>query len=391
MKKLCLTISILLLLIPTISAAASLTGIGNIVCVTDLPYGAKGDGITNDTMAIRSAIDSLAETGGVVYFPRGIYLITPNHLIITKKGIVLQGENQSFPTRGDAFGTTIKSASGTGDMIVFEGSGVSPAESLMNCQINDMLIHGSDQKVQGLTLRWCAGFRLNNVAVFAALKHGVYIEQLWDSSFTNLEVLWCGSQPDKKAGVYICNGSGDNSNNLRFFAPHFENNYGNDVWIDASGKVTDNHSILFDGGKCEKNQLKGNYSTKAFHFTGFNGYTGHLNINITIRNMCISQYMNPGDIGIHWTGGGYMSVQGCFFVNNKSGGTGIKIEGPSLGNYTHRISDNVFTSAGQEILIADTFPRKYVWISGNRRSGWNITDNRIDINGTLTMDWANIQ
>ena len=172
-----------------------------------------------------------------------------------------------------------------------------------------------------------------------------------------------------------------------FYAPHFEDNYGNDVWIDANGKVNDNYSILFDGGKCEKKQGTGNFSTKAFYLTGFNGYTGHLNLNITIRNMGIFEYMNPGDIGIHSTGGGYMSVQGCYFVNNKLGGTGIKIEGPSLGNYTHRISDNVFTSVGQEILIANTFPRNYVWTSGNRRSGWNITENRIDINGTLTMDW----
>lgn len=39
-----------------------------------LDFGAKGDGKTNDTLAIQSAIDKAGEVEGVVYFPSGKYL-----------------------------------------------------------------------------------------------------------------------------------------------------------------------------------------------------------------------------------------------------------------------------------------------------------------------------
>src|SRR5690242_8833062 len=37
-------------------------------------YGAKGDGVTNDTTAITNAITDLNVSGGVLYFPQGQYL-----------------------------------------------------------------------------------------------------------------------------------------------------------------------------------------------------------------------------------------------------------------------------------------------------------------------------
>ena len=37
---------------------------------------AKGDGITDDTMAIQNCSKLLSSTGGVLYFPTGIYLIS---------------------------------------------------------------------------------------------------------------------------------------------------------------------------------------------------------------------------------------------------------------------------------------------------------------------------
>jgi len=39
-------------------------------------FGAKGDGVTNDNAAINAAVASLATTGGVLFFPKGVYIAT---------------------------------------------------------------------------------------------------------------------------------------------------------------------------------------------------------------------------------------------------------------------------------------------------------------------------
>lgn len=41
------------------------------ITVTDAPYNAKGDGVTDDTAAIQAAINALPASGGIVYFPAG--------------------------------------------------------------------------------------------------------------------------------------------------------------------------------------------------------------------------------------------------------------------------------------------------------------------------------
>ena len=47
---------------------------GRIVSVKDAPYSATGDGVTDDTDAINSAIEICYPGGGTVFFPRGVYL-----------------------------------------------------------------------------------------------------------------------------------------------------------------------------------------------------------------------------------------------------------------------------------------------------------------------------
>ena len=52
--------------------------LGNVISLgfaNVIDFGAKADGITNDASAIQNAINSKAETGGIIYFPKGTYLI----------------------------------------------------------------------------------------------------------------------------------------------------------------------------------------------------------------------------------------------------------------------------------------------------------------------------
>lgn len=62
---------------------------GDITNVKD--FGAVGNGVADDTLAIQAAIDSKAVLGGEVFLPAGSYLITAP-LILSKDGVSLIGE-----------------------------------------------------------------------------------------------------------------------------------------------------------------------------------------------------------------------------------------------------------------------------------------------------------
>jgi len=70
--------------------ALRLFGLQGYVGVPVKMFGAKGDGVTDDTTAIQSAINSLANTGGTIYFGTGTYIISGT-LNITTAGIRLVG------------------------------------------------------------------------------------------------------------------------------------------------------------------------------------------------------------------------------------------------------------------------------------------------------------
>ena len=71
---------------------------GAVVNVKD--FGATGDGTTNDTVAIQAAIDSLAATGGTVFFPTGTYRIARNIGTNDRWGVKVTNSNISLVGTG---------------------------------------------------------------------------------------------------------------------------------------------------------------------------------------------------------------------------------------------------------------------------------------------------
>ena len=65
-----------------------------IIDITAAPYSAAGDGITDNTTIIQSALDFLqAIGGGSLYFPRGVYVVSAS-LDIYGSGITLYGDHR---------------------------------------------------------------------------------------------------------------------------------------------------------------------------------------------------------------------------------------------------------------------------------------------------------
>jgi hypothetical protein len=115
--------------------------------VTHPDFGAKGDGVTDDTLAIQSAFDSVAATGGVrtIYFPSGVYLIT-GVININKNNITVRGEGES---------SKIMVKSATGDLQVGGyGAIFLLATGLSNVTIRDLHFDGNADN--NTTSTYCA-------------------------------------------------------------------------------------------------------------------------------------------------------------------------------------------------------------------------------------------
>lgn len=73
--------------------AASATTSTGLDWLNVMDYGATGNGTTDDTSAINSALTAAAKAGGVVYFPAGTYLISS--ALVGASGVRLTGDHRS--------------------------------------------------------------------------------------------------------------------------------------------------------------------------------------------------------------------------------------------------------------------------------------------------------
>lgn len=98
---------------------------GGSVFVNVKDFGAKGDGSTIDTAAIQSAIDSVRQLGGTVFFPSGIYLVNASILFYSYQ--TLWFEQDAVLKQGAAInnllmtycGSTVTEYGGTHDCIIY--------------------------------------------------------------------------------------------------------------------------------------------------------------------------------------------------------------------------------------------------------------------------------
>lgn len=58
-------------------------------------FGAKGNGVTDDTAAIQRALNQAAQTGETVYFPSGVYLINPAATLRVGGNTTIRGDGRS--------------------------------------------------------------------------------------------------------------------------------------------------------------------------------------------------------------------------------------------------------------------------------------------------------
>lgn len=148
-------------------------------------YGAKGDGSTDDTTAIQTAITAVGALHGTLFFPEGTYVISAALDLGWNQcqGLKLQGAGAGG-YRSGTVGSIIKQTSTTAHGIV--------CHDTVGFSMSDMVLRGPGSgSGDGIHFTWAANtnivnIRLDNVIVGYFGGHGISTQTMITSSLRNV-------------------------------------------------------------------------------------------------------------------------------------------------------------------------------------------------------------
>ncbi len=168
-------------------------------------YGAQGDGVTNDTFAIQSAIDQIAGTGGTVTIPKGVYMINANTHILLKSNMTFFMDN----------GAILKAMPNDR-----EKNGILKIENAENINIIGGQLQGERNQHQGTTGEWGMGLEIyasKNIAI-----EGVTATDNWGDGFyvgnraTQIQFCSVTADNNRRQGLSVTSADGITINNSVF-------------------------------------------------------------------------------------------------------------------------------------------------------------------------------
>lgn len=174
----------------SLAAPAYYSGINSRPWVDVKRYGAKGDGVTDDTAAILAAIAALDATyGGVVFFPKGKFIHSA--ALPVTKNITLKGSGKH---------STILSSAHAGDGI----TSTWPINS-----VTPVWIHVEDLSIENSNGANTGGGFVDVGGTYLTLKNvrtsGFKYGFIFDQSEL-VDVLWCDFELPLTGGVWLVNG-----------------------------------------------------------------------------------------------------------------------------------------------------------------------------------------
>lgn len=217
-------------------------------------YGARGDGVTDDTAAIQATID--AAQSGLITFPSGIFMTTG--VKVRYKGAAIRGDGR--------FGTRIKRLSGTEPLIDMSGSGTGIGH-LRYATICNIQIDGGN--LPGVLLRsyYADSMVYREVAFISCDGLSLDFVEVWDSRFENCIWEHCGSD-DEPATLFRNTAtsvpgafgySTDNTNQIHFVGCRWEAFRNGAVRLDGSANDSVDllNGVFFISCKMESSVIAG--------------------------------------------------------------------------------------------------------------------------------------
>lgn len=180
-------------------------------------FGAKGDGVTDDTLAIQAAIDK-AENGGIIEIPRGTYKV--RGLKVKRNGVTITGEAR--------FGTRLSRIAGSIEPLIDLSGTASLDGHLKFCSVTNIMLSGDYQKGTLIRAYFADNFTFRDVSFRYSDGMSTDFVEVWDTRFYNCTWESCGS--NEEPAMLFSNsmspgqfGYGeDNSNQIHFLGCRWE-------------------------------------------------------------------------------------------------------------------------------------------------------------------------
>ena len=239
-------------------------------------FGAKGDGVTNDTSAIQAALNAMPTSNGLLYFPPGTYIVNP--LTLTGK--------YNFTLRGDGRETSILKLNTTGTLLTISGSNFATIKD-MSFQLN--ALPQTIANTTGVIVNNASGNTIFDKCDFLGFAlDGLFFQGTVGTQLSGNRVVDCYFLGN---GRYQLHGLYNNDYHIN------KNQYGMLVGIAhaQAGCYLDNCGA-------------GNY-TENYHW---NNVRGLWSLNSTYTTWALNRFEESDHEGVYIDGG-----YGCIFTGNK--------------------------------------------------------------------------
>jgi hypothetical protein len=216
-------------------------------------YGAKGDGVTDDTNAIQAAINDAAG-GGLIEFPRGVFMV--RKLKINNKGTSMIGAAR--------FSSRLVRLSGTEPLIDMSGQSTK-AGHLRYCSLINLMLDGKGLPGVLVSSIYADNLVFRDVNFIHCRGMAVDLVEVWDTRFESCAWEDCGSttQPAtllrNSMPASTFGYSQDNTNQIHFIACRWEGFRNGALRLDgqANGSPNKLNGIFIVACKMESSVLAG--------------------------------------------------------------------------------------------------------------------------------------
>ncbi|MDE2022542.1 MAG: right-handed parallel beta-helix repeat-containing protein [Patescibacteria group bacterium] len=302
----------------------------DIVSVKD--FGAKGDGVTDDTTSIQTALTALT-SGGTLYFPAGTYVISAA-LSITNSNVSLVGAGKS---------TKILTSSATVDVFTV-GDGIS---AINNFTASDFSIDASVAKSAGFAfnVRYGGRTRIDNVFISPPenvlptpnMKHGIFFNRFDYATVSRCSIIVSGTciqaqgNNDQSfgAGLFIHGGNKFYTNNVAGSIGLYLGGACGGVYVDGSDFIACENNIVLDSALAGVNNrelfVMGGTSLDSAGYAGILARAASIAFlhvkNVWINNCGVTNSGGPGVLlASPQPAGGFVEFVGCHIGSNAGGG-----------------------------------------------------------------------